>query len=370
MSRKVLFLVSTLEIGGSEKKAASIANELASRSCKTYLAYLNPPDTLREYISENVSLSSMNRRYRIDLEAMRKYKQYIQKHGIEVVVAINLYPMLFHEMGLIGVRNKPKLHVSINDTYFLSAKEKLQMIIYSKLLKKQTSLLFGSQRQKRLWISKYQIENQYTKVVYNGIDTMIFSPERAEILRRRVRDELMVGNEEILLVMVAGFRRYKRHRDVIEATKILQNEGYRVKSAFVGTGPEINECKAMTKELGLLDRITFLDEVKDVGPILSASDIFVLTSETETFSNAALEAMSMERPVVITDVGGAREMIDAGLNGFLFAPGDIDCLVASIKNIIDNGLVAEMGRQARRTVLERFTFRRMVNEYRSILGLE
>jgi glycosyltransferase involved in cell wall biosynthesis len=143
-----------------------------------------------------------------------------------------------------------------------------------------------------------------------------------------------------------------------------------VKSAFVGTGPEINECKAMTKELGLLDRITFLDEVKDVGPILSASDIFVLTSETETFSNAALEAMSMERPVVITDVGGAREMIDAGLNGFLFAPGDIDCLVASIKNIIDNGLVAEMGRQARRTVLERFTFRRMVNEYRSILGLE
>ena len=370
MSRKILFLVSTLEIGGSEKKAASLANELASRKYKIYLVYLNPPDTLSGCISKNVNLSSVNRRCRIDLKAIKKYKQYIEKHGIEVVVAINLYPMLFHEMGLIGIRNKPKLHVSINDTYFLSVKEKLQMIIYRKLLKQQKSLLFGSERQKKMWISKYNIENQYAKVVYNGIDTKIYSPEKAKTLRQMVRDELMVGNDEILLVMVAGFRRYKRHRDVIEATKILQNEGCPVKVAFVGKGPEIDECKVMTKKLGLSNKIKFLDEVKDVIPILSASDVFVLASETETFSNAVLEAMAMEKPVVITDVGGAREMINSGVTGFLFSPGDIQCLVGSIKKMMDKNLMRQMGEQARKTVVERFTFKRMVNEYRIILGLK
>ena len=75
---------------------------------------------------------------------------------------------------------------------------------------------------------------------------------------------------------------------------------------------------AARRELEVADRVSFIGELDDVRPVLTALDVFVLPSTAvESFSNAALEAMAIGRPVILSDIGGAREMIDDGVEGYV-----------------------------------------------------
>ncbi|MDQ3776329.1 MAG: glycosyltransferase [Pseudomonadota bacterium] len=100
-------------------------------------------------------------------------------------------------------------------------------------------------------------------------------------------------------------------------------------------------------------------------PALLAMDVFVLTSKAvETFSNAALEAMAMARPVVLSDVGGAREMVSEGKNGYVYPKGDVERLAQILKLIHDRPHLRQaLGDVGRVMVEERFSFSQMVDEY-------
>jgi len=106
-----------------------------------------------------------------------------------------------------------------------------------------------------------------------------------------------------------------------------------------------------------------------VRPFLMAADVFVLSSTAvETFSNAALEAMAMGLPVVLSRVGGAAEMVEAGRNGFLFSPGNVDELAGHIAALAgDRDLTRKMGVAATNRIRDSFSFTKMLGEYRSLL---
>ena len=91
-----------------------------------------------------------------------------------------------------------------------------------------------------------------------------------------------------------------------------------------GDGPLREQLLRRAVELEIADRVHFIGEVEDVRPVLAAMDVFVLPSiAVESFSNAALEAMSMGRPVILSDIGGAREMIDDGVEGYVVSPTEL-----------------------------------------------
>ena len=93
-----------------------------------------------------------------------------------------------------------------------------------------------------------------------------------------------------------------------------------------------------------------------------------LTSRAvETFSNAALEAMSMEVPVIISDIGGAGEMVDEGVNGFTYPPGDVDKLAECIMDMQDDNNRREMGKNARRIIEKRYTSEIMSGHYADVI---
>ena len=103
-------------------------------------------------------------------------------------------------------------------------------------------------------------------------------------------------------------------------------------------------------------------------PFLKVADTFVLTSTSETFSNAALEAMAMGLPVILSRVGGAAEMVEAGKNGFLYSPGNVTELAGHIAALAgDEALTRKVGAAAATQVQDSFSFTRMLDEYRSLL---
>jgi glycosyltransferase involved in cell wall biosynthesis len=105
-----------------------------------------------------------------------------------------------------------------------------------------------------------------------------------------------------------------------------------------------------------------------VRPLLAASDVVALPSTSvETFSLAALEAMALGRPVVLSDIGGAAEMVRPEENGFLFPAHDTPALVAALGALADPAARERMGAAARTTVEARFSERAMVDRYEGLL---
>ncbi len=96
-------------------------------------------------------------------------------------------------------------------------------------------------------------------------------------------------------------------------------------------------------------------------------DVFILPSSAEIFSNAALEAMAMARAVVLSDIGGAAEMVQHGKSGMLFPTGDIDTLASILADLhASPEMRRSLGIAARRRVLELFRFADMVSRYATL----
>ena len=138
---------------------------------------------------------------------------------------------------------------------------------------------------------------------------------------------------------------------------------------LVGDGAERNRIINCAEHLGITHRILLVRSVLDVRPYLQMADLFVLTSvAVETFSNAALEAAAMGLPVVMSDIGGAREMFPDGKYGVVYAYNDINSLVSELAQKILGGFVsAETSRRVRDNILKRFPLEKMDRKWHAAI---
>jgi glycosyltransferase involved in cell wall biosynthesis len=108
-----------------------------------------------------------------------------------------------------------------------------------------------------------------------------------------------------------------------------------------------------------------------VPDLLALSEICVLTSDSEGFSNSILEYMAAGKPVVATDVGGATEAIIENETGFLVAPNDDEALAERLCRLFDDHMLCEkMGREGRRRVKERFSMQKQLDRTLAIYERE
>jgi len=176
---------------------------------------------------------------------------------------------------------------------------------------------------------------------------------------RRLRND----QEQKIICHLSNFRPIKRIPDIIKAFKMILEE-INCKLALIGDGPELPNAWNMVKNLGISENVEFLGNVQNVQKILGNSDLFLLPSEDESFGLAALEAMSCEVPVVASNIGGLRELVSHGVDGFLINVGDIEALTKYSLEILRNSrLQEEMGNNARRKVLEKYTSDRILPKY-------
>jgi glycosyltransferase involved in cell wall biosynthesis len=129
-------------------------------------------------------------------------------------------------------------------------------------------------------------------------------------------------------------------------------------AAFVlaGEGERAGALLALAEQAALRPHAFFVGRCERLADLLAVSDVCVLSSRAEGFANAILEYMAAERPVVATDVGGAREAIVEGETGHLVPPGDDEAMAARIVEVLRDPLRARtMGARGRRVVTERFS---------------
>ncbi len=151
-----------------------------------------------------------------------------------------------------------------------------------------------------------------------------FIQVKSELLEKNLekRRHYAMDNERILC-HISNFRQVKRVEDVVRVFHQVQKE-IPAKLILGGDGPERPFVERLGRELGICNKIIFTGKVRETGPILEISDLFLLPSETESFGLAALEAMAEGVPVVSSNTGGIPEVNVHGFSGYLSDVGNVD----------------------------------------------
>ncbi len=202
------------------------------------------------------------------------------------------------------------------------------------------------------------------EVVLNGIDVAHFRREAADVASIHQRWGIPAGAP--VVGTVAVFRLQKRLQDWLQAAKLLAERRPEMHFLLVGDGPQREELVSLAAALGLEGRVHFPGLQEDVRPYLAAMDVYLMSSLFEGLPLALLEAMAMRCAVVATAVGGIPEVIREGENGFLVQPQQPEVLARKVEEVLASPeLRGRVGETGRRTVQERFSMQRMVQDLES-----
>jgi N-acetyl-alpha-D-glucosaminyl L-malate synthase BshA len=166
-------------------------------------------------------------------------------------------------------------------------------------------------------LTNYHIEKDI-EVIPNFVDTELFKPANDSPLKKHLSP-----NGEIILIHTSNFRLVKRVQDTIKIFNIVQ-KSIPSKLILVGDGPDRSECERMCRELNLCEKVVFLGKQEALVDILTAGDLFLIPSQSESFGLAALEAMACGLPVISSSVGGLPELVVHNQCGFISEIGDVE----------------------------------------------
>ena len=263
-------------------------------------------------------------------------KQILRKRGSDVKIVTTLHGT---DITLVGLEPSflPLVKFSIEESDGVTA--------VSEFLKQKT-------------LANYHIDKEI-EVIYNFIDTERFRPLESNSFRQRIAPD-----GEKILMHTSNFRPVKRVPDTIQVLKHVKEQGVAAKLVLIGDGPDRSECERLSRELGLKQDVTFLGKQDCLTELLSAANIFLLPSQSESFGLAALEAMACGVPIVSSSTGGIPELNIHNTTGFIAELGDTEKIAKYVIELLTNEKKhAVFSENCRRRALEEFDTQLIIPKY-------
>jgi glycosyltransferase involved in cell wall biosynthesis len=324
---KILYITPGLPVGGAEKFLASLCNAFARDGrCTQTLFSVSDHNPMREEFSPSVHIEVCPRSSKWDLAPLKKIRAFIRHENPDTIFCINFFSYFIYRISAAGLGWKGKCVISYHSTIHLNRKEHWLHKLYFAMLGPGDRIITVSENQADYTIRHYHLPREKFITIHNGIDTDFWKLAADKQDRLQVRTANGIPAEAQVIILTAGFRQEKNHAGAMRALEILHAQyGKKAYLLLVGGGPLDEAVRAQAKHSPVADYIRFAGIQKNVRPYYHAADLFTLTSTAvETFSIAALEAMACGLPVVLTDIGGAGEMVEAGVNGYLCETTDQD----------------------------------------------
>ncbi len=213
-------------------------------------------------------------------------------------------------------------------------------------------------------LKKYLIKNSFNEekitVIYNGISSGADSPV---VMKSPMDSQDNVKSDKIIIGTVGRLVPVKGHIYLIEGIRRVVMQNKNISLLIIGEGPLQNELKNRVEKLGLNNYIRFLGFSDNIEKYLSSLDIFILPSLHEGMPMVLLEAMKLEKAIIATKVGGIPEAIQNKFNGLLISACDAEAISTACLDLIrDKAMRNKLGKNARKTVTEKFALIRTVEK--------
>jgi glycosyltransferase involved in cell wall biosynthesis len=195
--------------------------------------------------------------------------------------------------------------------------------------------------------------------IANGVDSSRFHISRSG---KECLGKYGIESGDFVVGMVSSLTAEKNHHSALEAISLIDKP--HVKLLIVGVGELFKDLRKKVVDCGLTDRVFFAGALPDVTEVMSAIDVFLMPSLREGLPMALLEAMASGKAVVASNVGDIGNVIDHKVNGLLMKKTSIEKIKSSIEWYLENPeKILQHGKSARRTVVERYSCKRMVQNY-------
>ncbi|MFP5264735.1 MAG: glycosyltransferase [Blastocatellia bacterium] len=357
---RVLHLINSFEIGGTERQAAALLGRLDPERYDIRLAALRNRGPFYKEIEgrfPNVPEFPLTSFYNLNaLRQLSRLTALMARERIDILHAHDFYAGIIGGAAgrLAGVQVIAcQRHLKLSDRAIHEWGTRL-------IHRMAHRILVNSEAIRDHILSRDAAQAGKIVVVKNGISPAADPPE-ARDLHDRVCRELELDVDSRLVGMVARLQPVKGHRFFLEAAARVIDKEPKARFVLVGDGPLKSDIEGQAANLGLQGRVRLLGDRPDAARLAASFDLLVLSSLHEGLPNAVMEAMAAGVPVVATTVGGTKELIVDGETGYLVPPADSDALseriAFALANTADRRRVAEA---ARRFIGAEFGMGRMV----------
>ena len=357
MKPAVLQLIDSFNQGGSERQALQLTRLLHdSGRYNVHLACLSPEGTLRETVNDldlgDIPSFPLTSFYDGNaVRQLRRFVRWLKSSRIDILHTHDFYTNVF---GMSGGRlaRLPVRVASMRETAGMRsmAQAHVQRFVYSL----SHHIVANSNAVREKLIADGTSAEKVT-VVYNGLDL-----KRLETRASRLESLEMLGlpvDRPLRYISIVANMRHevKDYPMFLRAARQVKEVVRDSAFLLAGEGELSDSLRALARELGIED-IFFLGRCEKVAEMLSVSEICVLSSKAEGFSNSILEYMAAGRPVVVTNVGGASEVVVDGETGYLVPSGEDVAMAARLIGLFRQPEQARaMGAEGKRVVAEKFS---------------
>lgn len=371
---KVLFVIGTLDVGGTEVQLVKLARGLDPQRFEVVVYCLSGLGPLaEELVAHGIRVETVGfRGFRGGVASLRdvpqvfvtlaRFWRWMRSEAPDIV-----HCMLFQAYVIGGVVARlARVPVLIAGRRSLSNFKtgRPHYWLAERVVNMFTDLLIANSEAVRQDVLKRERQPpQKVIVIPNGLEIERYR----HLFTAGLRDELGIASSTLVVVVVANFIHYKGHVYFLEAwANVLRGRPDSV-ALLVGEGPRRKAMEELAKRLGISGAVRFLGTRHDVPAVLAVSDVLVHPSLEEGFSNAIIEAMAAGKPVVATRVGGNPEAVDDGVTGLLVPPREPAALAAAVGRLLDDPDERRiLGARAQGRAAERFALHRIVDEYQRL----
>ena len=357
---KICFVIDTIEspTAGTEKQLLLLLKYLDRKRFEPVLCVLRSSIWLRESFNicplYEIGMNSLGSI--MGWLAFFRFVRFLRSEGVDTVQAH------FRDGSIVGIlaaklaRTKNIIGTRRNQGFWMNRKESA----IQKVLNCWVTAFIANSKSTKDWVCRAElIPADKIHVILNGVELGPFA-DLDKNSRAAAKQMLNIPSEAPVIGVVANLRPVKGIEVFLLAARKIVERFPAARFIVVGEGSERNCLESLAVEIGINANVLFLGRRMDIVSILAALDVGVLSSHSESFSNALVEYLAAGLPVVATDVGGAREAINEGANGHVVFVGDHSALAEKIIEILAKGKT-DMGELSKVIAKERFSLETMVS---------
>lgn len=352
----VLHLVDSFHHGGTERQAAQLVRLLhESGRFRVRVACLSPEGAYRAEVERlglgEIDCYPLTSFYdRNAVAQVARFARSLERGGVDVLHTHDFYTNVFG-MAAGALARVPVRVASRRETggTRTASQKRVERLAY-----RLAHAVVANAEAVRAALIEEGVPEAKTTTVYNGLDLERLAPA---ITPREARERFGLPADAPVVTLVANMRlAVKDQPTFLGAARLVLERHPETVFALAGEGELRERYEALARELGIEGGVRFLGACDRVADLLATSDVCVLSSRAEGFSNSILEYMAAAKPVVATDVGGAREAVVDGETGYLVEAGDVAALADRVVRLVgDSARAAAMGAVGRERVERHFS---------------
>ncbi|MBT3194337.1 MAG: glycosyltransferase [Verrucomicrobia bacterium] len=355
---KVLHLTWGMDSGGKERFLDQVVRGLDPKRFDNQICCMRERGLFYAPLeSAGYAMHCIGKRHALDISAALRLRRVIAAFAPDVIHAHDFTSQFLAALATIHGSRAPVVATLHGGHVRLSP---LKTGLYLRMLRRSDRVVCVAESQVPILERQLGKAGSIVHIPY-GVDTAPFAATEAGV---GVRSKLGIATESPVVVMVARFEHPKDQDGLVAAAQQITGRFPRCQFIFVGEGARHSIIKSSVSALSIADAFHFVTGTTEVREILSAADVCVLPSFHEGLPICILEYMAAAKPIVAADVGGVREMLRDGKEGYLIGAGDTNALADRIASLLENPAMArEMGQCARTRVETVYSLAGMLDGY-------